>query len=348
MALLVILGAGASHDIIPAPNSGTQPPLTSEIFGRFGATLTRYAGAPEAWNRIAHGLERDGETLETQLQKLQDDAAGYDPLKRQLMAVQFFLQDVFVEVSSVWSRDAYPSQVNNLKYLVGSVEQWRARAHERILYVTFNYDTLLEFELGREVGTVFESMDRYLSDERAIVKVHGSCNWKRVASGALPALGSTGDYPAVIQMAPGLTATEEFHVIATPSQVDLDRRVLVPAVSIPVVRKSVNEFSCPAEHLARMREWMTDVTHVLVVGWHGAEEHFLAEMATHLRRGAEVTIVGRPDPTADPNVRLDAIDGSRLEWVMTTGVFGSARWFRTGFSRFIKHNVDDYVAALPT
>jgi hypothetical protein len=102
MTLLVILGAGASYDVVPAANADTRPPLTSEIFSarRFGPALGTYPGASEAWNRILHGLGQDGQTIETQLQRLRDESPGYEPLQRQLLAVQFFLQDVFDTVSS--------------------------------------------------------------------------------------------------------------------------------------------------------------------------------------------------------------------------------------------------------
>ncbi len=133
MTLLVILGAGASHDIVPAANSGTEPPLTSDIFTRFGAALGTYPGATEAWNKMLHGLGTEGQTVETQLQRLRDESHQYDPLKRQLLAVQFFLQDVFGRVSSDWTKDNYPGQVNNLRYLVGELERWHANTGDRIL-----------------------------------------------------------------------------------------------------------------------------------------------------------------------------------------------------------------------
>jgi hypothetical protein len=348
MTLLVILGAGASHDIMPAVNMGGRPPLTGEIFPRFGETLKRYPGANEAWTRILHGLATEGQTVETQLQSLRDQSVGYDPLKRHLMAVQFFLQDVFETVSTDWSRDQFPGEVNNLRYLVGQLEQWRVRAKQPILYVTFNYDTLLESELGREVGAMFESMDRYLGDERSVIKVHGSYNWKRLVTGTMPLLISDGDYGAVITASPGLNLTDEYHVIASPVQVRLNNAILAPAVSIPVVQKSASEFSCPPEHLSRMRDWMHNVKNVLVVGWHGAEEHFLKELSVNLRSGAELTIVGQPQSGADLNGSMHAVDASEIGWVKTAGVFASAGKFRTGFSRFVRDSFDEYVAALPS
>lgn len=347
MTLLVILGAGASHDVVAADVAG-KPPLTPDIFRLFVGSLEQYPGAADAWNRVLHGLATPGETIETQLQALRDQADEYDPLKQQLMAVQFFLQDVLTAVSDQWSRNRYPEVVNNLRYAVGKLEQWRAGAGQRILYVTFNYDTLLESALGRELRVPFETTERYLGDERSLIKVHGSCNWKRVADGPADILASLRSAPDVIGAAETLTATDVFHVIASVGQIDLDGAILVPAVSIPVVRKSASEFACPPDHLARLREWLKDVTHVLVIGWAGAEEHFLKELADNLHAGAVLTIVGQPsDDALFKSDRIEAVDASGLAWVKKAGVFGSAGKFHTGFTKFVKDNFDEYVTALP-
>ena len=348
MTLLVILGAGASYDIIPNANSGTKPPLTNEIFGRYGGTLQEYPGATEAWNQMLHGLGKEGETVETQLQKLRDESLQYDPRKRQLLAVQFFLQDIFSRVSSDWSKDSYPGEVNNLRYLVGELERWRDNTGARILYVTFNYDTLLEDAIHRELQTVFETMERYLSDDRSIIKVHGSWNWKRVAAGDVPKIEGQGPYyKAVIEAGAQLVPTPIYHVIANAQQVDLDGSVLLPAVAIPVLRKDASEFNCPPDHMDCLREWLKDVSAALVVGWHGAEEHFLKELEGNLKAGTPLTIVGQPEEGSDPNKRLEAVGASDLEWVQTVKRFGSAVKYRTGFSRFIRDNFDEWVAALP-
>ncbi|HTS14876.1 MAG TPA: hypothetical protein VMH24_04355, partial [Candidatus Sulfotelmatobacter sp.] len=267
MTLLVILGAGASHDLMPSANLAARPPLTSEIFSRFTDFLEHYPGAAEAWNKMLHGLGTEGQTIETQLQALRDESVQYDPLKRQLLAVQFFLQHIFSKVSSDWSKDSYPGEVNNLRYLVGELERWRDKSDQRLLYVTFNYDTLLENAIQREPGTVFETMDRYLGSERSVIKVHGSWNWKRVAAGkAPPHSGERAYYRAVIEAAPQLTPTPVYHVIANAQQVALDGQqagvegsVLLPAVAIPVVRKDASEFNCPKDHLDRLRQWLKDV-----------------------------------------------------------------------------------------
>jgi hypothetical protein len=127
-----------------------------------------------------------------------------------------------------------------------------------------------------------------------------------------------------------------------------DERLAIPAVSIPVVKKTASEFSCPSNHLIRMRDWLAEVTDVLAIGWHGAEKHFVDELANHLKAGAALTIVGRPDPDLDPDTRIEAVEASSIEWVHSSQRFASAAKFKTGFTRFVRFNLDEYVATLPS
>jgi hypothetical protein len=48
---------------------------------------------------------------------------------------------------------------------------------------------------------------------------------------------------------------------------------LVPAIAIPVETKT--EFECPESHLDCLREMVDSVTKLLIIGWRGAENHFL-------------------------------------------------------------------------
>jgi Family of unknown function (DUF6079) len=49
-----------------------------------------------------------GQTIEIQLQRLRDESLECDPLRRQLLAIQFFLQDVFGRVDPTLSRTPTP------------------------------------------------------------------------------------------------------------------------------------------------------------------------------------------------------------------------------------------------
>ena len=55
--LLVILGAGASHDSIPGEASASAPPLAADLFGeRFYGFLNKFKGSGAAANRIRQGV----------------------------------------------------------------------------------------------------------------------------------------------------------------------------------------------------------------------------------------------------------------------------------------------------
>jgi hypothetical protein len=351
--LLVILGAGASRDSVPGAGDDEAPPLAADLLGdRFFAFFNKFKGSGAAANRVRSGVANGG-NLEEELQKLRDQAlAGYDPLKVQLLALQMFLQDVWYGLSVSWGeRDG---GMNNLATLVAALEQWRAQTNsEEILYVTFNYDTLLEQALERELGKSFEAVERYLDADRAVVKVHGSCNWKReLDQPSVPSGMGMEDYDQLIKLAPAMQPSERYHVIARTAQVLLGSVLLAPAVSIPIVNKAgPEEFSCPPDHLARMRDGMARVTDMLVIGWKGNEAHFLKELRDRVPHGARIAIVGRPFSKDEamlkyPKQAVATCRSMNVKWLSAAALRGQCRVYRTGFTGFVRYHLRDWLASV--
>jgi hypothetical protein len=71
---------------------------------------------------------------------------------------------------------------------------------------------------------------------------------------------------------------------------------VLPAIAVPVSEKS--EFACPSTHLSVLQAAVEHVTHVLCVGWRGAEVHFVERFMRHLG-GARFMIVAGSQPEAD-------------------------------------------------
>ena len=348
--LLVILGAGASHDSLAGAAKDERPPLASDLLAdRFNGSFNKFIGSGAAANRVLAGMA-SGNSLEAELQALRDRAdAGYDPLKSQLVALQFFLQDIMAGISATWGERK--GGMNNFASLVGALEEWRVRYESaELLYVTFNYDTLLEQALERELpGVNYRNMERYLDDERAVIKVHGSWNWKRkLEAPALPSNVGNTDVPWLIANAPGFRLSDDYLVEIRTSRITVDSLIaLAPAVAIPVVNKAGAEFfSCPPAHLARMRTSMSDVTDVLVVGWKGNEAHFLSELHKHVPHAAKVTIVGQPvGDVSDPKAVVTC-HSLKIDWPAKAGLRGGCRVYRTGFSGFVEHHLDTWLGTV--
>jgi hypothetical protein len=56
----------------------------------------------------------------------------------------------------------------------------------------------------------------------------------------------------------------------------------MPALAIPVQAKQ--DFECPEEHLKCLRDHLSRVSKMIVIGWRAAELHFLEMLAAYLPR----------------------------------------------------------------
>src|SRR5207237_1313467 len=151
-------GAGASYDSNPdsPPTSGQirpeRPPLSDELFAdRFGYAVDRY----RACRPLIHDLRRlpARTSIEQELGRLTQPAeAGGDNLRlrRQLMAIRYYLADVVLRSTSEWSAGFHG--VTNYSILANRLDAWATATDERILWVDFNYDTLFEQGLADVTG----------------------------------------------------------------------------------------------------------------------------------------------------------------------------------------------------
>src|SRR6266550_4778798 len=107
--LVVIFGAGASYDsnwrLLPPPNGMldhyNRPPLTKDLFNnQYKDWMIRY--------RAAQGLIEDlqgDEPIETSLEKFREEAKARPARRRQLAAVQLYLQGVLSTRPAAWYED---------------------------------------------------------------------------------------------------------------------------------------------------------------------------------------------------------------------------------------------------
>jgi hypothetical protein len=159
-----------------------------------------------------------------------------------------------------------------------------------VLFVTFNYDILLERAVTDLTDHQFASVHDYISDcGFSIIKVHGSANWGRVA-----VVDWEADSSAVWQVTHKLIAesasieiTNEYVVSGDrPIFRDSKNRALVPAIAIPV--ESKQHFECPESHLRQLSAALPHIRKLLIVGWRGMDGHFVAL----LKAGLQETVLG--------------------------------------------------------
>ncbi len=348
--LVVIFGAGASND---ARRSGyrddVRPPLTyrlvSSEFDRYWSR--EYRGAANLIHWVRERVEA-GSALEAALQEYVEDAARYREFLSHMMAFRYFVQALFRDRTLRFGSDLDDGTTAYLR-LVSRLERWRRDSNTQILYISFNYDTLLEEGLTSYLTRPFESVAKYLHRDRAVIKVHGSDNWgQEVRRSDGVELTGAGPNTIIEAAEDGLDPLPGFHVLANINQVQMPNGAYVaPAVAIPIAAKDDTSWACPVEHLERMRQDLSRAWSVLAIGWKGQEPHFVKELNDRLPEYTPITVVTRPAPEGEPIETT----GRQVElpWLADrSDLLMRCRVLRTGFFDFVEGGrLDEFLKGVP-
>jgi hypothetical protein len=350
--ITVVFGAGASYDSIPYkpvtpgvtyPN---RPPLANELFDyRFGNAISNY----RAVRPLTFRLRQLGSVpLEEELDRLMQEAGppggkeedgGDARLRRQLAAVRFYLQEVVATVTREWPKDY--AGITNYSILADRLEKWSAANHEPVLWVNFNYDTLLEEGLDDVIHFRPVKVEDYVRHDRhKVVKPHGSVNWAHpiIDPDSHVLYGGYGNWLAelMIDRIDQISIDDEIRVTSPGNFAD-DGRGLFPALTIPVRQKSA--FECPAQHVQVMRDGLRQTKQLLVIGWAGNEENFLRLCRENLPVGEyRIHIVSGDESGAISTA-------GRLEANLVKGQLSSSQ---NGFTDFVSGGDLDQVLAATT
>ena len=335
--LLVIFGAGATYDSwIPAVAGDEQhrPPLAAQLVNRrFDPIADRFPASRPVIDRLREKMsDRGGSTsLEEALAEI--SSSGHMIRKQQLTAFRFYLQAVITESVQDWNGLAH-GQTHYLR-LLNHLLDWHLRTGERVLLMTFNYDTLLEDAAsvilpgwGLESPTLDSYVDR---PDFRIFKVHGSTSWRRVVPWHQRMLGD--QLPAAMQFAAHGGDFNSGEVFGNPPPEIATRSgsIQVPALAVPMAGKT--DFECPPKHIEILKADLPEVKHVLVVGWRAAESH-----AVNLLRGGDDAQQGL-FPSYDLSIVSDTRDNAAetLRNLADVGRKGRPRLVEdTGFSSFMQ------------
>lgn len=289
--ILVLLGAGASYDSIGGTSLVTppdfaslawRPPLTDDLFGnrqQFAALLDQFPALRGKVVELRAKLQSGVIVLEAALAELEEAAKTDARSAEQMMALRFYIRSLCWECSSLWPQSAYGA--TNYHALVGTLDE-RARATgERVLYVTFNYDTLLEQSMADEMKTAFDTTASYVANGRRtnVFKPHGSWNWAHRVSPVSVPVGQSQDQ-WLMENALNLKVSEEIE-IRRDWRTGVRGTAWVPALALPVQNKS--HFVWPADQQERLVAQLPEVNRILVIGWRAMERHFLALLHQYLQ-----------------------------------------------------------------
>jgi hypothetical protein len=311
--LLVIFGAGASFDSVDvtavrqvqqAPNH--RPPLATDLFSdrpNFNAVAARY---PQFGGRILpfrRAARSQGFDVEKELQAIRDETEAYPAAASELAAVQFYLRDVMTECGDQWF--ARSAGVTNYRELLSRIDRYRVTVAPRlerdplVALVTFNYDTLLDRAVAEHpVRLSTTTIEDYGGREPyKLFKPHGSVDWGQIVEWTPQQMINEQIVRFLIENIGSLALTGRYLKACGQVTVQVEgspyRWPLLPAIAIPVVEKS--EFACPDEHLALLAECLSRITHVIIIGWRGSEQHFLDRFVRRLASAAFLVVAGSRD-----------------------------------------------------
>ena len=95
---------------------------------------------------------------------------------------------------------------------------------------------------------------------------------------------------------------------------------IFPALAIPLIAKST--FECPKEHQDTLRDCIPAVSKILVIGWRGAEQHFLQLLSglNGKRKIPGLVVAGDRGQASEVIVRLSRAS-DLITWSASEGGF---------------------------
>ncbi len=302
---VVILGAGASHDLIPRlPNPATTdekftPLLTAELFGDREIVhdlLQKYEGVKQLASTIAYRIQ--SKSLEETLKEM---SASSQPRRlAQMRQVPLYLQDLFWDIS--WH---YTTEPVNYTHLIDELFE----AFGEVAFITLNYDLFMETALGLiRMGTPTCTLDSYAGDNWLLVKLHGSANWGRRLTGyeELPDVGEVGSESAYLRIVTSFASEENLGPI-TPLAIGLrwqaQSKLYYPAITVPIAGKY--HYMCPPEHVERLCDLLGRCRHVLAIGTSGRDRDLTDLLKGSLPQDlAQFVIVGKGTDTSEAAINF--------------------------------------------
>jgi len=171
----VILGAGASYDVhIPGtttdPRSDFTPPLTVQLFDtRFQGQRNHFKGSKFLGYELASLAKAGALNLEQKLREYANH--NNQSIRRLFKDIPIYIRSVLIACSS-----HYYEHSGAHAFLI---KRLLAIYPHHVLFISLNYDDLLERSLASYSGKSITHMDEYVDKERQalIVKLHGSIDW---------------------------------------------------------------------------------------------------------------------------------------------------------------------------
>jgi hypothetical protein len=341
---MVIFGAGASYDSSDTfppkvPESEEwRPPLADDLF-QYRESFDRWVQEYRECVPIVPRLRRHaGTTLESEMDRLRNEARHEARTAVELKAVRYYLRRILWHCGDNWR--VRTNGATNYVQLLREIRVWgSAHAGEAVRLVTFNYDTLIEDACQRVLDMPFASIGDYVSRTCKVFKPHGSVNWVHLVANAGPfnADRSVAEHE-IIRLGGNLMLLPEFNVLPSSDGNPFDAAHSYPALALPVNTKV--DFECPEDHIAQLKADVPAVTKLLVIGWRATEPHFLDFWK-------QPRLKSVPDKISKIAIVAGGVDAATQvqDQLRASKIEGRFLLSPSGFSRFVTgKEVDEFLA----
>lgn len=270
---LFIFGAGASYDVVDKQyssimNSAYRPPLTKDLVAQNSPCDNLLRGVVHSTDfvrlvpRIRQQISRNV-LFEDIINQLYLESASIPDRIRQLDDLSQYLRVLMYECSHSY---VAPGDSNYSRL----IEEIRHRK-EGAVFVTFNYDTILDRDLENAYQVRYENLTHYLGSPIPLIKVHGSWNWYTNED-------ESGHSIRVFHQSGSRDIISDYK----------------PAIGLP--RSTGKTFIVP-DHIKYLTEQLCDVTEIVIIGWRAEEEHFIQDVIQSgaLRRDLSLLVVNQTE-----------------------------------------------------
>jgi hypothetical protein len=231
-------------------------------------------------------LRRQGIVVEQELARFQEQAKTFPKRYQQLAAIRYYLHFSLWECQRHWNETH--KGITNYATLLDEIERWRFEFSERVCFVTFNYDTMLEYAMSQVLRLDIRDLNGYVSHANyTLIKLHGSVNWGREVDGIVAP--HTYNQQRLIDESAKLQISNRFRLVTNYPMMKEGECLVFPALAIPV--ESKDEFSCPDAHVQVLEQTLPNVTKVLTIGWRATEADFLTMLRSKLKDNQDLMIV---------------------------------------------------------
>lgn len=287
---MVILGAGASYDSVfeifnQEEEAKWRPPLGADLFEprkNFREIFDKYEGLQTLYSAL-----NAVDDIEEYFQERWDFAINNNAneLLNSLINIQYALNDLMLNISIKYKNIG----LSNYDILINDAYEYSKKHKEPVLFVTFNYDILLEYSIRKRYPGALDYLQihEYLMYPLKIIKPHGSCNWFREFKTDMSFGSGYAHYNDLYRQMLPLNGIEshlnkDIFVALSSLLINRDRwgnpeySKLYPQLLIPF--KSKDTFILPRSQKEYLEENMENVDSILIIGWKGYEETFLKLM----------------------------------------------------------------------